>query len=169
VGEARWREVVDAAHRAGRPWAGKVEALVPEMVAAEPLLDAPRPRLQRCHLDFNLDNVLLDADGRVVVIDWENSGPAVPEQEVAFCLVEWDDPAFVAGYRAAGGDFTARDVGVFALRFAVEAHLLELFVRRALDPATADEDRMRAEQAVADKLRAPLTLRRAERLLAAVP
>ena len=171
-----WDELVAAAHRARTPWATAVEDVVPDLLAADHLIGAPpADRLQRCHLDFNLDNVVLDGEGRIVVIDWENSGPADPEQEVAFCLFEFagDDGAraraFVEGYRGAGGTFEPDGIGVFGLTFAVQAHLLELFVRRALGDARSEEDRQRAVEAIADKLRTPLTLARAERLLAAVP
>jgi hypothetical protein len=94
---------------------------------------------------------------------------------VAFCLFEFaiDDAEgvrrFVDGYRAAGGTFDPADLAVFGLTFAVQAHLLELFVRRALGEARTDEDAERAVEAIADKLGAPLTLAGAERLLAAVP
>ena len=176
VPASAWTELVAAAHRAGAPWAAAVEAVVPDVLAADHLIGAPPAgRLFRCHLDFNLDNVVLDATGRTVVVDWENSGPADPEQEVAFCLFEFavdDDAAgraFVEGYRGAGGTFDPDGIGVFGLTFAVQAHLLELFVRRALGEARSEEDRQRAVEAIADKLRAPLTLVRAERLLAAVP
>lgn len=178
VGAAVWEHRLDEARRGCAPWVDAVAAVVPEMVAAESRLGPPPPdRLQRCHLDFNRDNVLLDGAGRVVVIDWENSGPGTAEQEAAFTLVEFaassdeheEVDRFVTAYREAGGTFEPDGVEVFAHRFAVEAHLLELFVGRWLDAGTPTEERSRATEAIAERLAAPLTITRAERLLAAVP
>ena len=45
--------------------------------------------LQTCHRDLWADNVLPTADGGVCVIDWENSGPADPSQELGCVLFEF--------------------------------------------------------------------------------
>lgn len=66
------------------------------------------------HRDFSLRNVIpRRADGRLVVIDWENAGPIDPDQELAAALVDLATsrgtaaPEAVAGlldgYRSAGG------------------------------------------------------------------
>jgi hypothetical protein len=55
-------------------------------------------------------------NGRLMIIDWDASGPVVPRQEVAMDAIVWaggyvQGPhpaharAFLAGYRAAGGVF----------------------------------------------------------------
>ena len=45
--------------------------------------------IQTCHRDLWADNVLPTADGGVCVIDWENSGPADPSQELGCVLFEF--------------------------------------------------------------------------------
>ena len=75
----------------------------------------PRPCIepfratQWCHLDLWEDNLRPTPDGGLVVLDWENSGPGDPSQELGAALFVFgdEDPdriaAFHAAYVAAGG------------------------------------------------------------------
>lgn len=107
-----------------------------------------RPAI-RCHRDFNPENVALDANGRVVVVDWENSGPVAPEQELASVLAEFvPDPggvrAFLNAYTAGGGPATLRDASSFAMTLAFQSNLVAWYAERALDASAAGEDRARS-------------------------
>ncbi len=183
VGAARWDAVVAAGREAETAWAQPLAALVPELLTAErsivlPAVASTPSSVLRCHLDFNPENVVVDARGCPVVLDWENSGGGVPEREVVMALWEFvtsgrDDlqaraAAFVAGYRDAGGRFHARDTSVFAMAFAVQAHLLEFFARRALDGQASDEDRARSDRWLTEMIALPLTPGAAEEIVAAV-
>lgn len=186
VGAARWDEVVQLALDAKAVWAEPLARLVPDLLEAErsTVLPAasstPTPSsIIRCHLDFHPQNVLVDRGGRAVVLDWENSGGAIPEREVMMALWEFvtigdDDDlarrsaAFVDGYREAGGVFEARDGSVFAMAFAVQAHLLEFFARRALDARVSDEDRFRSDGWLQEMIALALTPNAAALVLDAV-
>ncbi len=102
LGAERWVSLVDAVRTAAPPWSDAFERLAPGAEAAEAIVSAarldrwPMAELRRCHLDFNPENVLLDVAGQPVILDWENSGPAPYEQELAYAILD-----FAAGLQAA--------------------------------------------------------------------
>lgn len=173
---ATWPPLVAEAERAGVAWAGALAGLVPTLVAgAEIARDAARstpPATITCHLDYNPENVLVDVRDRVVVIDWENSGPAQPEQELASAVAEFVvDPAetrsFLGAYAEAGGTGRLRDRTSFAMTLAVQANLVRGYARRALDTTANLEDRARAAHWVEDIAAHAFTTDRIDRWLEA--
>ncbi len=152
----RWVRLLHTADEARVAWLDELEFLVPRLLEGDSLVPSARHRPTiRCHLDFNPENVLLDAAGIAVVVDWENSGPAAAEQELASALAEFvPDPAgtsaFLRAYRDAGGTATLRDRSSFAMTLAVQANLVAWYAARALDPAATAEDRARSEHWIRD-------------------
>lgn len=173
LGEMRWRELLDVARRSHAESSALLETLVPELLAAEALLPVDHgDDLQRCHLDLNLDNISLDAGGRVAIVDWENSGPASAEQELASVLFELvADPAqargFLDAYEAAGGLARLHAPESFAMAVAVQGHLVELYAGRALAEESTAADRERGAWRIREIAARPLTLAAIERYLAA--
>jgi len=108
VGADRWDQLVAQLMRAGAPFAGRLSYLRDGLVALEAWIEPPQV-LAACHRDLWADNLLGMAEGGVCVIDWENSGPADPSQELGYVLFEFarSDPGrardLVAAYRRAGG------------------------------------------------------------------
>ena len=120
VGAAEWRALVKAARGAGAPYADRLAALVPDLLAMEELL-TPMVGRQWCHLDLWADNLRGTPDGGVCVIDFDNAGPAEPTRELAMVLFEFARTgrdrlhALVAAYEEAGGSgrvSRAEDFGV---------------------------------------------------------
>lgn len=146
----RWQELVEATHAAGAAWADTLAALAAEIDACRSIVDAGRHEpLFHCHLDFNPQNVLVTAAGQPMVFDWENSGAASREQELALSVIEFapdprDLPSFLDAYRAAGGPVSELRHESFALTMAVIGHLVEMYAERAIDPEVDDESRARA-------------------------
>ncbi|HEV8489309.1 MAG TPA: aminoglycoside phosphotransferase family protein [Candidatus Limnocylindrales bacterium] len=173
VGEERWNDLLELARRAPVEVSPLVEALLPELAAAEPLLPARHgDRLQRCHLDFNLDNVLLDAAGRLAIVDWENSGPASADQELASALYEvvaepTGTRAFLDAYEAAGGPGRIRGAESFAMALAVQGHLVQLYARQAFATGSGAGSRERGAWRVRQIAARPLTLAAIDEYLAA--
>jgi Ser/Thr protein kinase RdoA (MazF antagonist) len=162
-----------AARRSGATWADALDGLVPILLETTAATGPVRARRRiTCHLDFNPDNVLVDVAGGVVVVDWENSGPASAEQELASGLAQFvrdpsDMPAFLAAYEAAGGIGRLVDRASFAMTMVVDANLVETYSRWALDPASSDEDRARAAFWIEDIAANTFTLDRVDAWLAA--
>ncbi|WP_179266448.1 phosphotransferase [Asanoa hainanensis] len=153
LGVSAWHEL--AASAVGAPWGAALATHLPELITLDALVRPPDPaRVTTCHRDFHGENVRRTASGPLVVLDWENSGPAQPERELAGLL--WDLGAGAAEAAAAYGDITLRPED-FSMAIVVQAHLLQFYGRRALDEAESEENRSRAEARLATMLARPLT------------
>ncbi len=148
---------------------GALAALLRELVDAEEVVRrGVHEPAELCHRDVNPDNLLRRADGRPVLLDWDNAGPASPRQELASVLYEQagDDPDAAwrlhAAYVEAGGRCGVA-VDDFAMAFAVQAQLFVFYGRRFLD-GPASENGERAARRLVDMAARPLSLGRAEAL-----
>ena len=159
---------------AGAAWAGAMAGLLPILsagLAAVGRLAAEPAGRVTCHLDYNPENVLVDMAGGVCVVDWENSGPALLEQELGASLAFFtNEPgsvaAFLRAYADGGGPARLRDRTSFALSETVDANLVAAYARRALD-APDPEDRERAAYWIGDIAAHAFTLERIDAWLAA--
>ncbi|PZF82578.1 phosphotransferase [Jiangella anatolica] len=173
VGPARWDALIERLRAAGAPFAADLAALRDELVALESWL-APPATLRTCHRDLVADNVLPTVSGGVCVIDWENSGPAGPAQELAFVLFEYGraDPgrarALVSAYTDAGGPARLTGHGDFSMLIAQLGHVTELSAGDWLRPNDRSPSRAHAEAWVREALDDPHTRDRLDNLLAAL-
>lgn len=160
-GRDDWADVMRRARAAGAAWAPRLAA------ACDLILDltglavpaAGRPPVI-CHRDFNPDNVFpAISDGKLVVLDWENSGPLSPDRELGYAIFAWCTGggqfdraaagALLAGYAAASGSIPVLGADFFGT--AVAAHLNVLRVR-AEQALTEPEHREAAEKSIAELL-----------------
>ena len=111
-----------------------------------------------------------DSQGRLVVLDWENSGPASPVSELAMVAADYGPDRvgrLYGSYRDAGGPALLRTPTDFATAVAVQGHLIEFYARRWLT-TTDPEDRQRSQWRMDQYLAAPLTRARIAEVLTAV-
>ncbi len=173
IGVGRWDELVNELTEARAPFARRLAALRDELVALESWVEPPQT-LRVCHRDLWADNVLPTADGGVCVIDWENSGPADPSQELACVLFEFarTDPgrarALTDGYREAGGPATVQSRGDFSMLIAQLGHITEMAATDWLHPNVRSPDRADSAAWIAEVLDEPHTRDLLENLLEAV-
>ena len=148
--------------QAGAPFAGRLAELRDELVALESWIEPPQT-LRTCHRDLWADNVLPTADGGVCVIDWENSGPADPSQELGCVLFEFAraDPgrarALIDAYRAAGGPATVSRRGHFSMLIAQLGHITEIAATDWLEPNARSPDRADSAAWIGEVLDEPHT------------
>jgi aminoglycoside phosphotransferase (APT) family kinase protein len=173
VGADRWDDLVRQLVQAGAPFAGRLADLRDELVALESWIEPPET-LRICHRDLWADNVLPTADGGVCVIDWENSGPADPSQELGCVLFEFAraDPgrarALTDAYRQAGGPATVSRRGHFSMLIAQLGHITELAATDWLQPNPRSPQRADSAAWIGEVLDEPHTRELLEAILAAV-
>lgn len=146
VGADRWDRLVEQLRDAGAPFARRLADLRDELVALESWIEPPQT-IVTCHRDLWADNVLPTDDGGVCVIDWENSGPADPSQELGCVLFEFgrSDPgrarALVTAYSEAGGPASVSRRGHFSMLIAQLGHITQLAATDWLQPNPRSPDR----------------------------
>jgi Ser/Thr protein kinase RdoA (MazF antagonist) len=163
-GSQTWDQLADAARAQGASWgqalAGQAGLLTD---LADLVAPAARDQLVTCHCDLHPDNVLVDAAGDLVVLDWDDAGPACPDRELAGILAFWhvddsgqaDDAAVertIAAYHAAGGPGRLHDERSFGMYIAGRLNFLHSQASVALDRGAAPEHRRYASREVSDTL-----------------
>ena len=172
LGEApsAWYDQVPAApewHQAaasGAAWAGLLAdrlATLPQLCAAVAPVDPAG--LILCHRDLHPENVLADATGALVVVDWDDVGPGIPGRELAQALFDWFcdsstiDLTAVRGlyeaYLRADGPGRVTEPADFSMLLASRLNFLLLQTRVSLDPRAERRHRDWAEREIDEALR----------------
>ncbi len=173
VGADRWGQLVEQLLEAGAPFAGRLADLRDELVALESWIEPPQT-LRTCHRDLWADNVLATADGEVCVIDWENSGPADPSQELGCVLFEFARTnsgrarELTAAYREAGGPATVSRRGHFSMLIAQLGHITEIAATDWLKPNPRSPVRADSAAWIGEVLDEPHTRELLDTLLRAI-
>ena len=173
IGADRWDRLVIELRAAGAPFAGRLAALRDELVELESWIEPPQV-LRTCHRDLWADNVLPTRQGGLCVIDWENSGPADPDQELGCLLFEFARSdagrarALMAAYREAGGHAVVTHRGHFSMLIATLGHVTEIAASDWLTPNVRSPDRADSAAWISEVLDEPHTRDVLDGLLVAV-
>jgi Ser/Thr protein kinase RdoA (MazF antagonist) len=173
IGVGRWDQLIRQLAEAGAPFAGPLAGLRDELVGLESWMEPPQ-RVQTCHRDLWADNVRPTADGGLCVIDWEDSGPADPSQELGCVLFEFarSDPgrarALTEAYQHAGGPAVVDRRGHFSMLIAQLGHINEAAASDWLTPNPRSPHRADAEAWIGETLSQPHTRALLDALLAEV-
>jgi len=160
VGACRWDHLIGLLAETGAPFASRLAGLRDELVALESWIGPPQ-MIQTCHRDLWADNVLPTSDGGVCVIDWENSGPADPNQELACVLFEFGRSdlgrirALARAYRQAGGPAVVSQRRHFSMLIAQLGHITEIAASDWLTPGPRSPQRADSEAWVNETLDEP--------------
>jgi len=152
-GGEHWRGLAERLEAANVPWAPQLSATLVVIGELEGfVVDArtdPAPLIMS-HRDAYQNNVIVPADGRATLVDWDGAGPVNPRHEVATAALNWagvhlgePDPAIAkaltAAYRAGGGEFEAPRKADFVEFIGEVLSWLEYNIRRALGERLHDE------------------------------
>jgi len=145
-------------------WAARLADLLttlPELCAA--VAPADPAGLIVCHRDLHPENVLADPAGALVVVDWDNLGPAEPGRELAGALFDWfcdgstADLGAIRGmyeaYVREGGPGRITEPADFSMLLAGRLNFLLVQARVALDPRAERRHREWAEREIDEALR----------------
>ncbi|MEV6967686.1 phosphotransferase [Hamadaea sp. NPDC051192] len=164
----------------GQPWSDRLARLAEDLPQLTGALTPPDPAaLRLCHRDLHPENVQTGPDGDLVVLDWDQLGPAEPARELIQTLYAWfttdsdttdaettgsdaaDSDAAAedrmlacyAAYVDAGGPGRIRGPADYTMLLADRLNFLLHQARIAAAPGTADDDRAWAEQEIDETLR----------------
>ena len=164
VERPEWDAILEAGRAAGEPWAPRLEASLPDVLALGALIsdDAPAD-LRLCHRDLSVLNVRRTRDGGTTVLDWENCGPAVPSRELAVLLVvitlQRSDAEALAvhdAYLVAGGPARIRSLADFSSVARGVHGLVRQYAEQTLDAALPEETRTFARERIGWVLSGPM-------------
>lgn len=164
-----WYHHVPAAHEwaeavsSGAAWATRLAdrlTTLPALCAA--VAPADPAGLIVCHRDLHPENVLTDPAGALVVLDWDNLGPAAPGRELARALFDWFCDGSTADLDAVRGMYEAyvREGGPgritepsdFSMLLACRLNFLLVQAGVAIDPRTERRHREWAEREIDEAL-----------------
>jgi Ser/Thr protein kinase RdoA (MazF antagonist) len=144
-------------------WAARLAdrlTTLPELCAA--VAPADPAELVLCHRDLHPENVLADPTGALVVIDWDNLGPAAPGQELARALFDWfcDDSTtdldamrgMYEAYVREGGPGRITKPADFSMLLTSRLNFLLLQTGIAIDPRAEPRHRDWAEREIDEAL-----------------
>lgn len=109
-----WADLVKRSEAAGQPWADQLRCAVPGLLALGYRMEPPElDELIIAHTDFQPRNVLVETDGRYVLLDWDDACPTTPGRVLGQVINNWhlhhtkvDHEGLrrtFRGYREAGG------------------------------------------------------------------
>lgn len=158
-----WSELVDQARAQGRAWAQPLAERLPVLTELAELVTPLPPELAvTCHCDLHPGNVLVDDQGQLVLLDWDDVGPAGRDRELAMVLLRWhlhdgelDTAALrttLDAYQQAGGTGWLRDRSSFGMAVACDLNFLRRQAVAALRPDTVPEHREYAELEIWESL-----------------
>jgi Ser/Thr protein kinase RdoA (MazF antagonist) len=164
-----WYDHVPAAHEwaevtaSDAAWVPRLAdrlATLPELCAA--VAPADPAGLIVCHRDLHPENVLADPAGALVVVDWDNLGPAAPGRELARALFDWFCDSSTAdldavrtmseAYLREGGPGRITEPADFSMLIASRLNFLLLQAGIAIDPRAEPRHREWAEREIDEAL-----------------
>jgi len=170
--EADWHHLRDRARAAGKPWAERLDALLPVFFDLHTIEPEIPDELMLCNRNFIPTHVRQGRDGELIVMEWDFAGSMTPELELGSGLTQWVmrpsiNAKAIAAFR--DGYSEVRDwpkLDLSSLGVAVTGWLNWTYnaICEAIDPEDPDRA-VFAEREAVGVLDRPMTRRGLEQLL----
>ena len=158
-----WDTLAGRCDEAGKPWADRLRRTIPQFVALADRVGPPDfAQLIITHTDLQPQNVLVDSDGRFVLLDWDDSGPSTRPRALAELVNNWhihgtaiDHEGIadtLASYRAAGGTAQITEVADFGGAICGYLNYVHGQAELSLDQSQPINLRSDADQRIPDLL-----------------
>lgn len=163
-----WEELASRCVEAQQPWADRLRRTIPQFVASADLVRPPdAAQLIVAHTDFQPQNVLVEGDGRFVLLDWDDAGPSTRSRALGELITSWhlhgttvDHEGIrqtLTSYRAGGGTARISEVADFGGGICGYLNYVHGQAELSLDHSQPDNLRIDAGQRMPDLLN-PLPL-----------
>ncbi|MEU4195049.1 phosphotransferase [Kribbella sp. NPDC026611] len=88
--ESGWYQLRDRARAAGKPWAGRLDEVLPLWFDLQTIeTDVDAAALMLCNSNINPTHVRQGRDGELVLMEWDFAGSMTPELELGSALTQW--------------------------------------------------------------------------------
>lgn len=87
--EADWHRLRDRARAAGKPWAERLDALLPVFLDLHAIEPEVPDELMLCNRNLIPTHVRQGRDGELIVMEWDFAGSMTPELELCSGLTQW--------------------------------------------------------------------------------
>ncbi|MFF0344369.1 hypothetical protein [Kribbella sp. NPDC004875] len=171
--EADWYRLRDRARAAGKPWAERLDALLPTFLDLHTIEPDVPGRLSLCNRNLISTHVRQSRDGELVVMEWDFAGALTPELELGSGLTQWVlrpsiNPKAMAAFRegyAEQREWPKLDLSSFGVGVTGWLNWTYNSICEAVDPEDPDHADF-AEREAVGVLDRPLTRQALEDLLA---
>jgi hypothetical protein len=172
--DEEWDHLLERAHKAGKPWAGRFETALPHFLELRKIdASVPTDGLTLCNSNVIPEHVRVGHNDELVLTEWDFAGSLTPELELGSAFTQWAlrptlNPsaitAFRDGYVEAAGHWPRLEPASFAV--AVTGYLNWTYNTfcEAIDPTDADQAEFSELGALA-LLNYPLTLAALEQVV----
>ena len=161
-----WDALASRCDETQQPWADTLRRTIPQFLALADLVSSPEfAGLIVTHTDFQPQNVLVDGDGRFVLLDWDDSGPSTSTRALGRLINNWHiqgatvDPDGIrrtmTSYRAAGGIAKIAEVADFGDSICGYLNYVHGQAELSLDHSQPNDLRVDAGRRVPDLLHPP--------------
>lgn len=163
--EETWDALASRCEKAQQPWVDRLRQTIPRFVALADLVTPPDfDQLIMTHTDFQPQNVM-NADGRYVLLDWDDSGPSTRPRALGGLINNWhihgttvDHEGIqqtLTSYRAAGGTAHITKTADFGDSICGYLNYVHGQAELSIDHAHPDNLRIDAGRRMPDLLRPP--------------
>lgn len=165
-----WDKLLERARNAGKPWADRLEAILPVWLDLQTIEAEIQPaELILCNSNLIPTHVRLGRDDELIVMEWDFAGSMTPALELGSALTQWVmrptvNRKALTAFREGYGDWPAMELSSFSVAITGWLNWAYNAICEAIDPQDSDHAEF-AEREAVGVLDRPMTRAGLEQLL----